>query len=54
MVNLTTYVNDLGIDTEGVTLSLPLAISADGSTIVGVGRLGFSAAVGFIVQLPAN
>ena len=54
MVNLTTYVNDLGIDTEGVTLSLPLAISADGSTIVGAGRLGFSAVVGFVVQLPAN
>lgn len=35
---LNTYVNSLGIDTQGLTLSLPLAISPDGTKIVGVAR----------------
>src|SRR5262249_14684942 len=53
MVNLTAYVNSLGIDTGGVTLVDPLAISADGGTIVGVGFSGFDL-VGFVVRLPAS
>lgn len=38
MVNLTEYVQGLGIDTQGLVLSLPLGISEDGKTIVGAGR----------------
>jgi uncharacterized membrane protein len=53
MVNLTDYVHSLGIDTGGVSLVDPLAISADGSTIVGVGLSGFNL-VGFVVKLPAS
>jgi uncharacterized membrane protein len=53
MVNLTDYVHSLGIDTGGVTLVDPLAISADGNTIVGIG-LSASGLVGFVVRLPAS
>jgi len=49
MTNLTSYVTGLGIDLQGTTLALPLGISADGRTIVGLD----STANGFVVQLPA-
>lgn len=43
--------NLLGINTQGVTMSLPLAVSPDGRTIVGAGRQGF-ATVGWRLRLP--
>jgi uncharacterized membrane protein len=51
MVNLTSYVASLGIDTQGFILSLPLAISADGTAIAGMGRHG-AATVGWVVYIP--
>lgn len=53
MVNLTTYVQSLGIDTQGIILSLPLGISEDGKTIVGAGRpeSGFGI-IGWSVTIP--
>ncbi|MEZ4650930.1 MAG: FlgD immunoglobulin-like domain containing protein [Candidatus Eisenbacteria bacterium] len=51
LVNLNTYAADQGIDTQGVTLALPLGISADGSTVVGIGRTA-AATVGFVLTLP--
>lgn len=52
MVNLNTFAASLGIDTQGVTMSIPLGISADGRTIVGQG-LGGGGARGFILTIPA-
>lgn len=49
LVNLNTFVASQGVDTAGITLALPLAISADGRTIAGLGSGG----VGFVVTLPA-
>ena len=51
LVNLNTYAADQGIDTQGVTLALPLGISADGLTVVGVGRTA-TATVGWVLTLP--
>lgn len=48
IVDLNTYVAGFGIDTGGVTLALPLDISADGTTIAGIGSGG----VGFVVRVP--
>ncbi|MFU8828114.1 MAG: secretion protein [Phycisphaerales bacterium] len=48
MINLNDFVASQGVNTEGVTLALPLGISADGRTIVGLGSGG----VGFVVTLP--
>ncbi len=45
--NLTTLAADSGISTGGVTLALPLDISADGNTVVGLGFGG----VGFIITI---
>lgn len=50
VVELNEYAASLGIDTQGVILSLPLDISADGSTVVGSGRQG-NATVGFVLKL---
>jgi hypothetical protein len=50
MVDLNSLASSLGIDTQGVTMSLPLGISPDGRTIVGAG-LG-SGAVGWRLVLP--
>jgi len=47
MINLNDFVASQGVNTEGVTLALPLGISADGRTIVGLGSGG----VGFVVTL---
>lgn len=53
MVNLTTYVQSLGIDTQGLVLSLPLGISPDGKTIVGAGRPeGGFGIIGWSVTIP--
>lgn len=51
VTNLNEYAEYLGIDTQGVTFSLPLDISADGSTIVGIGRNADNFSVGFILKL---
>lgn len=50
MVDLNTLAASLGINTQGVTMSLPLGISADGRTIVGAGLGG--GAVGWRLRLP--
>tara|TARA_R100000935_G_scaffold1517_1_gene4848 strand:- start:25267 stop:28281 length:3015 start_codon:yes stop_codon:yes gene_type:complete len=49
--DLNEYATSLGIDTQGVTLSLPLDISADGSTVVGTGRDSNNSNVGFVLKL---
>lgn len=49
VMNLNDYVASQGIDTGGVTLALPLGMSADGRTIVGLG----SNSRGWVVRLPA-
>ncbi len=51
VTDLNTYATSLGIDTQGIVLSLPLNISADGTTIVGAGRDGNNQRVGFILKL---
>ena len=48
MVNLNTYATSLGIDTQGLTFALPLDISDDGTTIVGLTSTG----AGFVLRLP--
>ncbi|MDC7999875.1 T9SS type A sorting domain-containing protein [Aequorivita todarodis] len=51
VTDLNTYANSLGIDTQGIIMSLPLNISADGTTIVGAGRDSNYQRVGFILKL---
>ncbi|MHC4893051.1 MAG: hypothetical protein ACYTFV_06705 [Planctomycetota bacterium] len=51
MVDLNNLAANLGINTQGVTMSLPLDISADGRTIVGAG-LGPGGATGWRLVLP--
>jgi uncharacterized membrane protein len=51
VTDLNTYANSLGIDTQGIIMSLPLNISADGTTIVGAGRDSNNQRVGFILKL---
>ena len=51
VVDLNDYATSLGIDTQGIILSLPLDISADGSTIVGSGRDSNGDKVGFVLKL---
>lgn len=48
VTNLNDYVASQGIDTGGVTLALPLGISTNGRTIVGLGSNG----QGWVVRLP--
>lgn len=50
-VELTAYAQSLGIDTQGITFSLPRAISPDGKYIVGWGRQN-GIPIGFRLQLP--
>lgn len=50
-IELNEYVTSLGMDTQGIIFSLPLGISNDGTSIVGLGRLG-SSSVGFMIKLP--
>ena len=49
MVDLTDYAITLGIDVQGAILALPLGISQDGSTVVGVTNSG----QGFVLKLPS-
>jgi len=54
MQNLTTWVATQGITMPaGTVLALPLGISSDGRTIVGIGRIG-STPIGFAVVLPES
>ncbi|MBS7332688.1 MAG: T9SS type A sorting domain-containing protein [Weeksellaceae bacterium] len=48
---LNAYADSLGIDTQGLTLSLPLAISPDGTKIVGIGRDANYSLYGFMLDL---
>ena len=50
-IELNAYVTSLGMDTQGIIFALPLGISNDGTSIVGLGRLG-NAQVGFMIKLP--
>ncbi len=49
-VELNEYVDSLGMDDLGITFSLPLGISNDGSAIVGMGVQGANI-VGFMIKL---
>ncbi|WP_189342868.1 T9SS type A sorting domain-containing protein, partial [Ulvibacter litoralis] len=51
VVELNEYAATLGIDTQGVTLALPLDISADGTAIVGSGLDSNNNRVGFLLRL---
>ena len=52
-MNLTDYMRDIGVEfPANYTFSLPLAISDDGTTIVGLGRQGFAAS-GFVLRVKA-
>lgn len=52
--NLNDYVTSLGLDTQGVTFGLPLAISRDGKKIVGTGvKTGTNNAVAFMIDITA-
>lgn len=50
-VNLNDYVVGLGISTQGVTMSLPLAISQDGKKIAGVGTNSSGQIVAFYLDI---
>lgn len=47
LTDLNQLATDLGIDTQGRTLALPLAVSGDGSTVVGIANDG----TGFLIRL---
>jgi uncharacterized membrane protein len=47
LTDLNQVATDLGIDTQGRTLALPLAVSGDGTTVAGVANDG----TGFIIRL---
>jgi len=51
-VNLNDYATSVGVNTQGVTMSLPLAISQDGKKIAGIGMNSSSQIVAFYLQLP--
>lgn len=48
MLDLTDYAVSLGIDVQGAVLALPLGLSDDGSTVVGITSTG----EGFVLKLP--
>lgn len=48
LLDLTDYAISLGIDVQGAILALPLGISDDGSTVVGLTNSG----AGFVLRLP--
>ncbi|WP_267401543.1 MULTISPECIES: T9SS type A sorting domain-containing protein [unclassified Chryseobacterium] len=52
-VNLNDYAVGLGISTQGVTMSLPLAISKDGKKIAGVGTNSSGQIVAFYLDITA-
>lgn len=49
--NLNDYVTSLGIDTQGITFALPLAISPDGTKIAGIGRKSGGVVDAFYIDL---
>ncbi len=51
MTDLNEYAEALGIDTLGMVFALPLAISEDGSTVVGLGKSANGALEGFVLRL---
>lgn len=51
-VNLNDYATAVGVNTLGVTMSLPLAISQDGKKIAGIGMNASNQTVAFYLQLP--
>lgn len=51
LLNLNQYAEDNNIDTMGAVLSLPLAISQDGSTIVGLGQSASGGFTSFILKI---
>ncbi|WP_300670884.1 T9SS type A sorting domain-containing protein [Soonwooa sp.] len=51
LVDLNAYVSSLGVDLGNYTLALPLAISGDGTKIVGVARTPDFKTYGFMVDL---
>src|SRR5690606_19285251 len=53
-VNLNDYVESLGLDRQGLSLNLPLGISADGKKIVGTGLDSSDQIVNFLVILPGD
>ncbi len=50
-INLNDYATGLGINTQGVTMSLPLAISKDGKKIAGVGTNSSGQVVAFYLDI---
>ncbi|KMQ65469.1 secretion protein [Chryseobacterium angstadtii] len=50
-VNLNDYAVNMGINTQGVTMSLPLAISQDGRRIAGIGTNASNQIVAFYLDL---
>ncbi|MCW3159806.1 T9SS type A sorting domain-containing protein [Chryseobacterium oryctis] len=50
-VNLNDYATSLGINTQGIIMALPLAISKDGKKIVGVGRDSSFQVVAFYLDI---
>ncbi len=50
-VELNEYIASLGIDNQGITFALPMAISPNGKYITGVGRTDDDI-VGFVIKLP--
>lgn len=52
-LNLNDYVTSLGIDTQGMKFSLPLAISPDGHYIAGAGVTADNKIYGFVIDLTA-
>ncbi|EJL73591.1 Por secretion system C-terminal sorting domain containing protein [Chryseobacterium populi] len=50
-VNLNDYATGLGINTQGVTMSLPLAISQDGKKMAGIGMNSSNQVVAFYLDL---
>lgn len=50
-INLNDYATSLGVNTQGIIMSLPLAISKDGLKIAGMGRNASSQTVAFFLDL---
>ncbi len=53
-IELNEYVTSLGMDDLGITFSLPLGISSDGTMIVGTGLDANNAIVTFLIKLPTE
>ncbi len=51
--NLNDYITSLGMNTQGITFGLPLAISSDGKKIVGTGTKSGNVVVAFMIDITA-